>query len=317
MDLLSAYNKYSKYISELVISINLKGSINSKIERFNPKMIYKDSRENVVLFIPNFPISLKTLIQANVGFDEYSFSIENFIDVFSNPNKIIKIVKMVKPKEEKESKEIDDIIKNNVDFILSIYFDDKNKLTYYNKQYSIYSYNWDNTIKDKRYNKRESPLTRYYITIDLYVAGNDKEKKRLSCDIKHINIIQDLNNLGFNFDIPILDIYKYDKTKNRPSIFSPYPNLSDKYSRVRNLRPYQYYPRTTVYNPYNQLYYNRQVTPLQSPFYQQAPFQNRKLFKPITRGARLTTGGKNKKSKKYKINYIKKQKTIKNIKKYK
>jgi len=325
MSLLSSYNKY---ISELVISINLKGNINTKIERFNPRMIYKSSREDKILFIPNIPISLSTLIKANVGFDEYSFKISNFIDVFTNPIKLIKIVKMYKDKLiQKEPKsgdttkkdksssteaedEKNDIIKRNINFILSIYFNDDNTLTYYNKPYLIHSYEWNENMKIVPY-KKSIPLTKYYINITLYVAENDEEKQKIACDINHINIIQDFNRLGFNFDVPILDTYKYNKPIRNPSIFRPYPG-----SYQRQFTKYNRYNQPVRY-PFNSYRFYQQNPSFYRPYQQQftkynqynQPVRYRKQFKPVYR---LTKGGKS--GKRTIKNRIDRQKTLKKYK---
>ena len=132
------------FISELIISINVSGGISFKIDTFNPKMVYRNSLENRILFIPMIPITMNELIKSNVGVKKNTYRPSDFINIFSNPQNLNTVIQYIKTKtnikpltiEEAERK---GYIKNNIDLILSIYFDNENKLTYNNRIFPIHS----------------------------------------------------------------------------------------------------------------------------------------------------------------------------------
>jgi hypothetical protein len=220
-------------ISELIITINVMGDINYKINKFNPKMVYRDSLENSILFIPNIPIELHSLIKSNVVAPKDNYKLSDFISVFSNPillnnivhyikkNKGIKLVSL----EESEKKRY---IKNNINLILSTYFDTDNKIVINNRDYLIHSYNWNDKYKIIKTNKT---FPNYEININLYVLDNKLSnnsyrynRNRLTCDIKRKRIALDLKEMGFNVDVP--DVGKSYMPYYVPSIKRPYQYTS-------------------------------------------------------------------------------------------
>jgi len=216
-------------ISELLITINVMGDINYKINKFNPKMVYRNSLENIILFIPNIPIKLDSLIKSNVVAPKDNYRPSDFVSVFSNPillNNVVQYIKKnkaIKPISLEES-EKKGYIKDNINVILSTYFDDDNKIIINNRNYPIHSYNWNNNYKIIKTNKI---FPNYAIDINLYVL-HDKlpnnsygyDRNRLTCDIKRKRIALDLKEMGFNVDIP--DVGKNYLPSYAPSITGPY-----------------------------------------------------------------------------------------------
>ena len=234
-------------ISELIITINVMGDINYKINKFNPKMVYRNSLENTILFIPNIPINLDSLIKSNVVAPKDNYKPSDFISVFSNPillNNIVQYIKRnkgIKPVslEESEKKRY---IKDNINLILSTYFDTDNKIIINNRYYPIHSYNWNDEYKIIKTNKT---FPNYEININLYVL-DDKlpntsygyNRNRLTCDIKRKRIALDLKEMGFNVDIP--DVGKSSMPYYAPSIRGPYSSSYRRSYPSSYRRPYLY-----------------------------------------------------------------------------
>lgn len=232
----SVYN-----ISNLLIDINVLGDINHKINKFNPKMIYNMSSENNILFIPNVPIDMKTLSISNIVTKQENYKPSDFLPVFSNPillNELVQYIikkKKIKPVNIEEA-ERKGYINQNINLILSIYFNSNNKIKINNRNYPIHSYNW-NKDYDKIYTKKTFPD--FNINIDLYVL-NDKssvkfsEKGRISCDIKRRKIALDLRELGYEVDIPTVG--KAEPPKYSPSIRGGYYSKKrGKYNRKNTI----------------------------------------------------------------------------------
>jgi len=203
----------TSYISELAIAINVLGDINIKIDKFNPKTIYKFSRENKILFIPTMPITMNNLINSNVIVKKNEYKPSDFVDVFSNPQKLNTVIQFIKQTKNIKPVTIDiaernGIVKKNIELILSIYFSRDNKFIYNNRSFPIHSYRWNEIFTSKPSSITTKKVPLYYITIDLYVlndkkTGNLNERNILTCEIKQTNIIKDLNELGFNIKLPI------------------------------------------------------------------------------------------------------------------
>lgn len=214
-------------VSELIISINVIGDITFKIDKFNPKMIYHSSNENIVLFVPNVPITMDTLIKSNVGVKKERYRPSDFINVFSSPillNQVIQYIKKntnIKPVSISEA-ERKGYIKSNIELILSIYFDNENFISIINRNYPIHSYNWDGAYKATKTTKN---VVNYTINIDLYVLSDKKsgtisERTLLTCDMKRRNIAIDLKGLGLDVTIP--NIGAYEIPSYGPSVRRPY-----------------------------------------------------------------------------------------------
>jgi hypothetical protein len=232
-------------ISELIISINLLGDINLRIDKFNPKMVYRFSRENIILFIPTIPITMNALINSNVKIKKKTYKPSDFIDVFSNPQKLNIVVQYIMLKKPKPITIIDaernGIVKNNIELILSIYFDKENKFIYYNREFPIHSYNWNGMYQSKRSENINKKVPLYYINIDLYALdnkkiGNFKERSELTCNIKRRNIYNDLNELGFNFNIPQISTMK--PTNTITNLYNPRLYNNDYRLPMQNQRPF-------------------------------------------------------------------------------
>lgn len=214
-------------ISNLIIDINILGDINHKINKFSPKMIYNTSYENNILFIPNVPIDMKTLANSNIVSKKENYKPSDFLPVFSNPillNELVQYIinkKKSKPVNIKEA-ERKGYINQNINLILSIYFNNNNKIKINNRNYPIHSYNW-NKEYDTIYTKKK--FQDFNINIDLYVfddksSVNFSEKSRISCDIKRRKIALDLSELGYKVDIPTVG--KAEPPKYTPSIRGGY-----------------------------------------------------------------------------------------------
>lgn len=206
MDLSSNFN-----ISELLISINVLGDINFKITKFTPKMTYSSSYQNTILFVPNIPITLDSLIKSNVAVKKNNYIPSDFINVFSNPTLLNKVIRYIKQRSDFKPTSIEDAerkgyIRDNINLILSIYFANDNKISINYKKYPIHSYQWDEEYQTVKSNKK---LYDYKINIDLYVldtskTGKSSERRELTCDKKRRNIALDLKSLGIDINIPLI-----------------------------------------------------------------------------------------------------------------
>lgn len=278
----------SSKISELIISINVLGDIHHTINKFNPKMIYSSSIENRILFIPNIPITMNSLIKSNVTINKYKYRPSDFINVFSNPTLLNKVIQFIKTKNIKnvsiKEAEQNGYIKNNINLILSIYFDNDNKLTINNRRYPIHSYKWDQIYTTNKSLDKKSE--NYNVNVEVYVldekkTGNINERKRLTCDIKRRNIALDLKKLGFDVNIPTVGTENL--LYNVPSIKNP---------SVRQNRQLSY----NRYNPSNLLYnqpYNKQYNQSYTKNVRGGKYNNKIKY-------RKTKKHTNKKSRKYK-----------------
>jgi hypothetical protein len=275
------------FISELIISINVSGGISFKIDTFNPKMVYRNSLENRILFIPMIPITMNELIKSNVGVKKNTYRPSDFINVFSNPQNLNTVIQYIKTKtnikpltiEEAERK---GYIKNNIDLILSIYFDNENKLTYNNRIFPIHSYTWNGEYSKIPVNGKSVP--NYKINIELYLldnrsSGNNTERNSMTCDLKRRNIAMDLKELGFNINIPNIS-----GQRNRP-IYGP--SIRGPYNRPTYNRSSSSYNRPT----YNRSSYNRSSSSYNRPTY------NQRLYNRPLRGNTFRRGGKYKSNK--------------------
>ena len=234
-------------ISELIITINLIGDINYKINKFDPKMIYRSSISNKVLFIPNVPINMEDLIKSNVIVKKERYNPSDFINVFSNPsllNRLIQYIKRNKGIKQVSTEEAErkGYIKSNIKLILSIYFDSENKISINNRNYPIHSYNWNDEYTSIKTNKN---VPDYSINLELYVVGsenyiNTSDRGRITCDIKRRNIQLDLKRLGFNIDVS--KVGASEMPSNAPSVRGPYTKIPYQRSYTRqyqSTRPYR------------------------------------------------------------------------------
>lgn len=252
-------------ISELKIKINVMGDINYKINKFNPKMVYLNSLQNIVLFIPNIPIKLDSLIKSNVVAQKDNYRPSDFVSVFSNPillNNVvqyIKIKKNIKP-VSLEVAEKNGFIKDNINLILSIYFDDDNKIIINNRYYPIHSYDWNRIYKTI---KTDKTFPDYEIDINLYVLDNklpnsSYDRNRLTCDMKRKRIALDLKEMGFNVDIP--NVGKGSIPSYAPSIRGPYQSSYTRPYQYSNRKPFQSsYARPYPYSVRRGGKYKRQI----------------------------------------------------------
>jgi len=293
----------SSKLSELIISINVLGDIHYTINKFNPKMIYSSSIENRILFIPNIPITMNSLIKSNVTVNKDKYRPSDFINVFSNPTLLNKVIQFIKTKNIKnvstQEAEQKNYIKNNINLILSIYFDNDNKLTINNRRYPIHSYKWDQmyTINKSLDKKNEN----YNVNVEVYVldekkSGNINERISLTCDMKRRNIALDLKELGFDVNIPTVGtenlLYNVPSIRN-PSIIQ---NRQLSYNRYNPSRQLYNRPYNRQYNrPYNRSYnrpYNRSYT----RNVRGGKYNNRNKYKKTKKHS-----NKKNKSRKYKI----------------
>lgn len=220
-------NKNGYNISQLLININALGDINHTINKFNPKMIYSTSSENNILFIPNVPIDMKILANSNIITNQDDYKPSDFLPVFSNSILLNELVQYIIKKKKIKPVNIEDAerkgyINQNIDLILSIYFNNNNKIKINNRKYPIHSYTW-NKEYHTIYTKKTFPD--FNINIDLYVfddksSVNFSEKSRITCDIKRRKIALDLRELGYEVDIP--NIGKTELPKYTPSIRGGY-----------------------------------------------------------------------------------------------
>jgi hypothetical protein len=157
------------------------------------------------IFIPTIPLTMDMLIKSNL-YEKNDLTPSDFIDTFSNPSLINKLLVYVKNKYsinnitvEQANKE--GIIRQNIDLLLSIYFNKENKIKLFNQSYPIHSFRWNKNIEiifDK--NNKQSPYT-FKVNVKLFVMdynkeGTEEDRKNFTCRLKRNNIEQDLNNLG-------------------------------------------------------------------------------------------------------------------------
>lgn len=254
----------SSKVNELMISINVLGDIHYTINKFNPKMVYGSSVGNTILFIPNIPITMNSLIKSNVTIKKNEYRPSDFIHVFSNPTLLNKVIQYIKTKNIKgvSTQEAEQMgyIKKNINLILSIYFDNDNKLMIHNKRYPIHSYRWNDIYTINKSIDKKSEI--YNVNIEVYVlddkkTGDISERIGLTCEMKRRNIALDLKELGFDVNIPTVGTANIPY--NVPSIRSPYIRQNRQLSYNRYNKPNRLYNQS--YNrPYTRNYrrsYNR------------------------------------------------------------
>jgi len=207
----------------LKISIKSDG-YNFNITDFKPYMITNiSSPNNKIYFVSNIPITMRDLINSKI-FTPDKINPSDFIQKFTNEYYFNKFISYMKNKQKKIYKKEpnDNIIKNNINLILSILFNNNFNLKYNNRYYSIDYYDWDFT-----YDKSKST---YIINIILYILDQsfDKEnnKKKTGCIIRLRKIY---NQLGF---------------KNKPLILKNVPDLTrkggKKYNKIKFTRKKYY-----------------------------------------------------------------------------
>ena len=302
MDLASNSN-----ISELIISINVLGDINFKITKFIPKMVYPTSLQNTILFVPNVPITLDSLIKSNVAPPKQtSYKPSDFVNVFSNPNLLNKVIRYIKQKSSFKPTSLTEAerkgyIKDNIELILSIYFADDNRISINYKKYPIHSYEWNNEYQTIKTNKT---VPNYSINIDLYVLNyvgskNVSDRSGITCDKKRRNIALDLKELGFDVNIP--SVGASELPSYGPSVRGPYYSNQRKPYYSNRRKPYYYESRKPYYSNQRKPYY----------YYESRKPQTRYRYPPINRGGNRDKSLKikSKTNKKYII--AKKRKTYK------
>lgn len=249
MDLGSIVNK----LSELKIGLDIRGDINVNNVDFNASMLLdkpeKKPSENFsrytrfttfprytrnktydgvnnffykTYFAPTVPITLNDLINSkvyNIGTNvKYIPKKRDFISVFSNLGKMAGVLKYIVGKRKLKPITIDEaktlgFIEQNINLILSIYFDNKNVLTLKGRKYYIQSFDWSeqfNIIQSEKIKTKSKNITNtrilgkpyYKINVTLYVLNeesnkNPNEVKQLGCKIRKNKINEDLYNLGF------------------------------------------------------------------------------------------------------------------------
>jgi hypothetical protein len=241
-------------LSELKIELDIRGDINLNNLEFNTSMISGSSKENEVVkdvnrytrykqgrkfddlnkkntyktyFTPTIPITYNNLVNSklyNIGSSskssDYIPKNADFIRVFSdlgNMTRLIRFIvgeKKLKPITINEAKELG-FIEQNIDLILSIYFDKNNVLTLKGRKYYIHSFDWPGQFEyvqkppSKTFSKITGKTTGkiinkpyYKINITLYVLNEESNKnpvevKQLGCKIRRNKINEDLYKLGF------------------------------------------------------------------------------------------------------------------------
>lgn len=221
-------------IINLLIELNVKddaGFINKTIN-FSPRMIsnnlndinnfngynYNPNNSSNILLLTSIPLNIDLLKESLKDEFKKNDSIKidrelvpsDFIRIFSDKGLINKLLTNIKRKKTIRSISIKKAIENgyvtnNIDLLLSIFFNRTNKISlgninnFYqtnNNLYQIHSFNWNgkfNEVKDDTFK----------IEVDLFVMENDKEItdekiKKFSCNLKKNNIEKDLNELGIS-----------------------------------------------------------------------------------------------------------------------
>ena len=188
----------------------------------------------------------------------------NFIDIDVIDEKDEEDEEGEENKENKENKEVIlnntkiskneyDITINNIDYIIKSFFNSNNIFKFYNKEYLIHSYLWDDKYKLTNKSNCKITVTLYVYEEDL-VTNNDKKylfNKDLSCKIKKDKLYNDFFDLlGYQKENDQELKYRirrkrYDNKKN--ILYKP-PNYKYEY-RYNN--PYNYGNTYNKYNKYN------------------------------------------------------------------
>jgi hypothetical protein len=193
-------------ISNLMISLNImddEGKINLDIPQFLPSMVSNTFTGNTIFLIPTIPLTMDMLLKAGL-YEKKDLTPSDFVDTFSNIAMVNKLLVYIKNKYSIDKTTIEEAykkgyIRENIDLLLSIYFNKNNKIKLYNQTYPIHSFRWDEKIEMSSDKNKQLPI--FKINVKLFVMdynkeGTDEERKDFTCRIKRNNIEQDLNNLG-------------------------------------------------------------------------------------------------------------------------
>jgi hypothetical protein len=252
----------NKYLSQLTISLNVKGDIEFKIPIFLPNMIDHSVRDNYnnynnynsiynKLFVPNLLIDTKDLIYINdtykiktqIDKKRYDFQskikMSDYTNILSNPQYMERLVIYLKDnnfKPENNENEKNEATIKNISTILSILFDKNQVLKYNQRRYNIHSYIWNNeytinTLTYKNNDERKNQMLNYKINVDLYVLDESKkgtktEQKQLSCKLRKLKLYNELNTVFPNLHLSTANIFKSKSLKKAPKLY-----VSDKNER--------------------------------------------------------------------------------------
>ena len=260
-------------ISELFIEIRVVGEVKFNISRFYPRMVNRYSTTNHIYFIPTIPITLKNLINSNL-INKNNITRSDFIDVFTNffyLNKVLNSIKKNKTFREldlsnpSDNNLVKNIIENNINLILSIFFNNKNKLLYTGREYPISNFVWNgkyNTIlTGGKFPNFSIQITLNVLNSNKY--GTKKQFKTLTCNDRKKRILDffgiKTSYIPSQYSVPALYssgniTYKpIPRTNalyyNRPNTYRPYQNLNN-YSFYPRFNNYSSYPRFNNYNTY-------------------------------------------------------------------
>lgn len=252
MSIVDSYKLKKETASYLKITLDLRGDISENNVKFSPTMVAKESG-NIIFFIPTIPIRFDDLKKAKL-YNIKNPTEKDFLTVFNDRGRLNYLIEFInktrgiKPRTLDEAM-ADGVIEQNIDLILSIYFNKNNILTHRNKKYIIHSFTWDNKVAVSKKTKSKYSMIKnidvdvatlnpnYKIRIKLYLLNESAEKNlveryKSECKIKKNKIFEDLYRLNFLKEKQKVDTVRHLRYKPE--------NYIKRYSRKNERRPSYY-----------------------------------------------------------------------------
>lgn len=232
-------------ISKLFINVNVTGDVEFNITNFEPKMINRTAATNYIYFVPTVPITFNNLVGANIIYKKDPTP-SDFMNVFTNPYQLNRVLRYIKQDSKftpitLETAKEKGFIQKDIELILSIFFNDGNKLIYRGSEYPIYSYDWDGKYVEE---KTIGRFPNYRINLTLSVlnsrkTGTEQEKKKLDCQMRKRRI---LKTLGIE-TTPIQGIKRLPSLTTSGPVTYKHSTSYTRYNDDRRYDPYRRYPR--------------------------------------------------------------------------